>query len=154
MLATSQNAPAPLGEDDGYSRRLIQVVYRSRSLTDEAGERDILEASRRNNPAHDITGVLVAHAGWFMQVLEGPAGPVSDLLTRIENDRRNGGFLLVRATPVENRNFGEWAMASTMLDADRFIWMLDRFMSDPAQANDLLRRFVMDGRWRDSPLED
>lgn len=136
---------AALGLDDPFARQLIQVVYRSRSITDANGERDILEASRRNNPARDITGVLVSHGGWFMQVLEGPAAEVSALLKRIEQDNRNGQFLLLRAMPIDTRDFGDWSMGSTSVDEDRFLQMLVGFMSGKPESRRLLRDFMLGG---------
>ena len=149
MLEHPNDDGTRLGSTDNFSRQLIQVVYRSRSLTDENGERDILEASRRNNPARGITGVLVSHGGWFMQVLEGPTNAVSDLIASIESDHRNGDFLLLRANPTERRHFGDWAMASTVVDAEQFILMLDCFSRDGTAASQMLSRFIMDGRWRE-----
>jgi len=136
-------SPEPGG---ALCQNLIQVVYRSRCLTDEAGERDILESSRRNNPACNITGVLVSHGGWFMKVLEGPAKAVSDLLTQISVDNRNGEFLLLRAARLETRDFPEWSMASTSMDEDRFVRTLNDFMSGKSESRQLLRDFMLGGR--------
>lgn len=143
---------ALLGQDDAFAKRLIQVIYRSRCLTDEGGEREILEQSRRNNPLQEITGVLVAHGGWFVQVLEGPASAVSQLLTRIEGDRRNGEFLLLRATPIETRDFGDWSMASTVVDADRFLQILDGLVAGTTETKQMLSGFILRGDWPESQL--
>ncbi len=130
--------------DDAISRTLIQAVYRSRCLTDAAGELAILEVSRRNNPTHNITGVLVSHGGWFMQVLEGPVRAVNNLMAKIRTDSRNGEFLLLRA-------IGEWSMASTQVDADQFMALLDELMYGTGSAIHMLQDFIVDGRWRGTP---
>ena len=140
-----------LGPEDTYASCLLQVVYRSRYLTDAAGEADILDVSRRNNPARDITGVLVSHGGWFMQVLEGPAQALSKLLDKIRDDTRNGDFLLLRATPIVQRDFAEWSMASTQVDADQFMDLLDDLMFGHGAAIHMLQDFIINGRWRTRP---
>jgi len=137
--------------DDSIARTLIQAVYRSRCLTDKAGELAILESSRRNNPTRCITGVLVSHGGWFMQVLEGPVLEVNDLMAKIRNDNRNGDFLLLRASSIVKRDFGEWSMASTQVDADQFIALLDGLMYGTGSAVHMLQDFMVDGRWRGTP---
>jgi hypothetical protein len=143
-------APAdatPLGLDYPFARRqLIQVVYRSRSITDADGERDILEAFRRNNPARGIAGVLVSHGGWIMQVLGGPAAAVSDLLARIDTDTRNGELLLISAAPIDAREFGDRSMGSTSMDDDCFLQLLDSFVTNNTGACRLLRDFILSRR--------
>ncbi len=150
-----QASPAPAAHTnatpDSISRALIRVVYRSRCLTDDDGERAILESSRRNNPEHGITGVLVSHGGWFMQVLEGPVLQVNNLMAKIRNDSRNGEFLLLRANAIMERDFGQWAMASTQVDAEQFMQLLDALMYDSKPSAQMLQDFVMEGRWRDLP---
>lgn len=145
--ATASTAPG----DDAISRTLIQAVYRSRCLTDVAGELAILESSRRNNPSHNITGVLVSHGGWFMQVLEGPVLTVNNLMAKIRTDSRNGDFLLLRANSISKRDFGEWSMASTQVDADQFMHLLDSLMYGTGSAIHMLQDFIVDGRWRGTP---
>lgn len=137
--------------DDAISRTLIQAIYRSRCLTDAAGELAILEASRRNNPTHNITGVLVSHGGWFMQVLEGPVLAVNNLMAKIRTDSRNCDFLLLRANSIGKRDFGEWSMASTQVDADQFMALLDGLMYGTGSAIHMLQDFIVDGRWRGTP---
>ena len=51
-------------------QQLIQLVYRSRSLIEGAEYDKLMATCLRNNPAREITGVLISHSGWFLQVLE------------------------------------------------------------------------------------
>lgn len=149
MQAAKPTAAQPDPSSDPLSRTLIRVVYRSRCLTDDEGERAILESSRRNNPEHGITGVLVSHGGWFMQVLEGPVLQVNNLMAKIRGDSRNGEFLLLRANAIVERDFAQWAMASTQVDAEQFMQLLDALMYDTKPSAQMLQDFVMEGRWRD-----
>ena len=48
-------------------QQLIQLVYRSRSLIEGAEYDKLMATCLRNNPARDITGVLISHSGWFLQ---------------------------------------------------------------------------------------
>jgi len=51
--------------------RLLYISHATREIS-EAQIQDILQSSRRNNPALGITGVLVHGGAQFMQILEGP----------------------------------------------------------------------------------
>ncbi len=59
--------------------RAIYVSTATRDLRDEELV-PLLEVSRRNNAAQDITGMLGYHDHSFIQVLEGPQGPIEALL--------------------------------------------------------------------------
>ena len=50
-------------------QQLIQLVYRSRSLIEGAEYEKLISTCLRNNPSRGITGVLISHSGWFLQVL-------------------------------------------------------------------------------------
>lgn len=84
------------------------------------GLRDIsrlLSVARANNARHDITGLLVANAGMFFQVLEGPAAGVAATFARIGADARHTDVtvLLDEATP--ERAFRHWKMGYATPDA-------------------------------------
>ena len=95
---------------------LTRLLYFSETQIDPrggarlAGLRDILAASRRNNKAADITGVLVFDDHWFLQALEGPRASVWATLKRIEEDERHTGLVVVDARQVEGRLFASWSM--------------------------------------------
>ena len=136
--------------DNLINNELIQVVYRSRSNTDEAGEKSILEASRRNNPSRSVSGVLVFHAGWFLQVLEGPAHEIRNLLAVIQSDPRHVDFLVLRLTSLDVRYYDEWSMVGVTVDADRFATLITGPMYGRSEVAQLLREFIAGGRWRDA----
>ena len=74
--------------------QLIQLVYRSRSLIEGLEYNNLMATCLRNNPARGITGVLISHSGWFLQVLEGTAANVNSHFKVIENNPRHSDFLL------------------------------------------------------------
>jgi hypothetical protein len=47
---------------------------------------DILVASRKNNPALQVTGLLMLKSGLFIQLLEGPRASVKELFAKISKD--------------------------------------------------------------------
>jgi hypothetical protein len=94
-------------EDD-----LITVAYVSSATheltTDELGE--ILKVSRERNERDGLTGLLLYHDGNFIQVLEGPEGPVRAAVSRIQRDLRHNQFTVLLDQPIGVRAFAGWAM--------------------------------------------
>jgi Sensors of blue-light using FAD len=78
---------------------------------------DILEASRRNNAAADVTGMLLYKDGNLMQVLEGDEAAVRETYARIALDPRHRGLLVLLEEAVEERQFEDWTMAFRDLEA-------------------------------------
>lgn len=71
---------------------------------------DILAASRRNNSADGITGLLVAGKKRFLQALEGPEDKVRAAYARIAADPRHYACVLLGEHASDTRRFGAWAM--------------------------------------------
>jgi hypothetical protein len=71
----------------------------------------ILAASRRNNAANSVTGLLVAGPRRFLQALEGPEQAVLDTYARIKHDPRHHALVLLTGRSVDIRAFGDWSMA-------------------------------------------
>ena len=94
--------------------QVYRLVYLSRNLLPpdarDAGIHQILQSSRRNNPALGLTGALLFSADAFSQVLEGPEAVVSALYHRIETDPRHGECMVIDAGPIAARDFGAWSM--------------------------------------------
>jgi hypothetical protein len=130
-------------------KQLIQLVYRSRSLIEGDEYNKLMATCLRNNPSRGVTGVLVSHSGWFLQVLEGSATSVNSLFRVIENDPRHSDFLLLRLNGIPTRNFSDWSMASIEVDEQRFIDLANQAL----QAQDLtmtaIRDFLCYGKWID-----
>ncbi|MET0366487.1 MAG: BLUF domain-containing protein [Sphingobium sp.] len=70
----------------------------------------ILAASRRNNAAVGITGLLVVGGRRFLQVLEGPEASVTATYDRIIKDPRHYAFVKLNDKIVTERCFADWAM--------------------------------------------
>jgi hypothetical protein len=77
----------------------------------------IIRASIRNNRASDITGLLLVHQSWFVQVLEGPAEAVMTTYGRILADPRHRDATLIEAASAEARRFANWNMCARRMSA-------------------------------------
>jgi hypothetical protein len=130
-------------------QQLIQLVYRSRSLIKGAEYDTLMSTCLRKNPTRGITGVLISHSGWFLQVLEGSAVNVNSLFKVIENDPRHSDFLLLRFGAVVARDFSDWSMASIEVDEQRFINLANQSLQAEDVAMSAVRDFLCYGKWMD-----
>jgi hypothetical protein len=111
-----------MSEQISSSRSLHRLVYASRQaftagqVPDEEID-SLIRASIRNNRAVSITGLLLVHAGWFVQALEGPAQAVMTTYRRILEDPRHEGQMLIHAGPAQGREFGDWNMCARRFSA-------------------------------------
>ena len=93
------------------------LVYCSRATgaLSERGMSTLMEKSRARNFADGITGCLLAHDGFFLQVIEGPGARVRDTFARIENDPRHQDLTLLFEGQIKARSFPDWSMGSASL---------------------------------------
>ncbi|OYX36247.1 MAG: hypothetical protein B7Y99_02055 [Caulobacterales bacterium 32-69-10] len=94
---------------------LFRLVYASRAALPvlarfEATVVEILAVSQANNARHGLTGLLLAHQGWFVQALEGPRRNVSQVFGVIGRDARHGQVEVMIGGPAGSRLFGQWSM--------------------------------------------
>lgn len=103
------------------TRTLHRLIYCSRQriapddLDHEVGA--IIRASIRNNRAVNVTGLLLVHAGHFVQALEGPAEAVMATYRRIIDDPRHEDTKVLAAGPATAREFGDWNMCARGMSA-------------------------------------
>jgi hypothetical protein len=105
-----------MGED------LHRLIYFSRAHAEtrdlDAHIESILQVSIRNNAEAGVTGLLLVHDGWFLQVLEGAEGAVMRTFGRIACDRRHDRANVLTGGQVEGRQFGRWHMCARRLGGD------------------------------------
>jgi len=99
---------------------LYRIVYSSRInpkyLTDvDEMLKDILATAVRENAKRGITGLLIAHNGWFVQALEGSMEAVQATLATIVRDMRHRDSHILAEGPTEARMFGAWSMCARVL---------------------------------------
>jgi Sensors of blue-light using FAD len=80
------------------------------SSADEQTVQYILTTSHRRNAALGISGALLHHAGYYLQVLEGESKAVQALYQRMRLDTRHFDARLRALEAVTQRQFGGWAM--------------------------------------------
>ena len=73
---------------------------------------DILSASRRNNAAVDVSGLLIVGGRRFLQALEGPRHAVLATYGRIQHDPRHFACVQLVSEQIVERQFGAWAMGA------------------------------------------
>ncbi|MBI1360072.1 MAG: blue light sensor protein [Alphaproteobacteria bacterium] len=91
---------------------LVRCLYASRAAA-AAGNAmldEILEQSRRKNPALGITGLLCVSGDVFIQVIEGGRDEVCDLFNSIVRDERHTHVRLLSYEEISERRFGAWTM--------------------------------------------
>lgn len=118
---------------------------------------ELLERSRNNNAAVDVTGMLLYVDGSFFQILEGPEEAVDALAAKIETDERHGQMTVIMRETIATRSFSEWTMGFadiTASEIDEIEGMNDFFDGqrsladiDGGRAKKLLTAFAK-GRWR------
>lgn len=119
---------------------MLQLVYVS-SVGANVTTRDIdqiLDVSRRNNRRDGITGLLYSDGRRFLQVLEGPEPAVLAAYARISADARHRAAVTLSRTPIEQRQFGNWAMMHLHDPSEREAF-IDRIRTMVAQASPAVR---------------
>ncbi len=96
---------------------LFRLTYVSRAMLPalakfDATVEDILRTSQPNNARMDVTSLLIAYKGWFIQALEGPRRNVSMVFGVIGRDLRHAQLEMLSAGPVSERLFGQWGMCA------------------------------------------
>ena len=130
-----------------------QIVYMSQA-TRTFGTPELLEMLaefRAFNASEDITGLLIYQQRKFMQVIEGPGGPLHALYSRIIADRRHILVLTLVDHPIAVREFADWTMGfppdfgvepASVPGYDTFLSRTDLPLEDhPGIALGMLRRF-------------
>lgn len=97
-----------------YLSRMLYVSRSSVGLDDDAELQKILEVSRRKNPDLEITGILCAGGGHFIQILEGPQENLIRLYGIILADPRHYDSVLIGIAPITKRLFHNWSMGYLM----------------------------------------
>jgi hypothetical protein len=97
---------------------LVRCLYASRPVEpfDGAALDLILAASRKNNPAVGVTGLLCVADNLFLQVLEGGRDEVCDLFNAIVRDRRHTQVRLLIYEEIAERRFGAWTMGHVSIE--------------------------------------
>ncbi|WP_375394796.1 BLUF domain-containing protein [uncultured Sphingomonas sp.] len=88
----------------------LLYISTARTMPDAAMVASILERSRINNAAVEVTGMLVVGGRRFLQTLERPTDAVHTVFRRIAADSRHFAIVELASEAIETRTFGGWAM--------------------------------------------
>jgi len=76
----------------------------------------ICSHAKRENPKHDITGVLFYHNGNFLQLIEGEKRELESLMSLLAKDVRHINISRMADEGIEERGFADWNMDTFNLD--------------------------------------
>jgi len=87
-----------------------RFVYVSTATQDLTAQQiaDIAGACHRNNRRAGLTGMLVAHQGRFLHILEGDEAAIRRRAEKIQHDPRHGDFKVLQAREIQMRAFLDW----------------------------------------------
>jgi hypothetical protein len=74
------------------------------------GLAELLAKAQRHNAQHQISGLLVYHHQYFLQILEGHSQPIEALMARIMADPRHHHVTTIYRAPLQQRYFIHWNM--------------------------------------------
>lgn len=97
--------------------QLVYVSTRKSNCTTEEIEK-ILASCKKNNPALDITGVLLYSDNKFLQLVEGEPKELKGLYDKIKEDHRHKNCVMISYSPIQERSFPNWHMGSKKLADD------------------------------------
>ncbi|MDX5347860.1 MAG: BLUF domain-containing protein [Hymenobacteraceae bacterium] len=91
---------------------MYHIVYVSTAIAPMADEELelVLDQSRKNNSAQNITGMLLYSDEHFIQLLEGEADAVKAAFSRIEKDVRHYNIVKLADGPITQKSFSDWEM--------------------------------------------
>lgn len=74
--------------------------------------KSIEQSAKKNNPAHNVTGLLFYHNSKFLQVIEGEKDELEKLMAVIEKDDRHDNIVRIMDEPITTLAFEKWNMDS------------------------------------------
>lgn len=95
-----------------------QIAYVSKATNKiTIGEIPVLmETSRRNNLANNITGILLVEWPYFLQVVEGSKDDVINLLNKLYDDDRHQELKVIYERSFsDEREFARWQMGCKII---------------------------------------
>lgn len=95
-------------------QELQTLIYVSRNRVHEHDVRDeiprIEAAARHRNEIDGITGVLLFSGCHYLQVLEGTADRLEELVLRLARDPRHSDIKIVVRDTITHRRYPSWSM--------------------------------------------
>ncbi|MEM1072084.1 MAG: BLUF domain-containing protein [Planctomycetota bacterium] len=118
--------------------RLVYSCHATREMS-QADLKQIADASQRRNTRLSVTGVLLYGHRRFVQVLEGEAPGVMEVLEQIDNDDRVSPMRVEALLRIDRPLFDRWSMAvsdvtsNAAVASGHFAELLTIFATQPDQ---------------------
>ena len=113
LSVVAQENPVINVIDKENESEVYQIIYASKAIGD-LSENDlisILTRARQFNQSTHITGTLVYHRGFFLQIIEGAKANVTSLFySQITNDKRHYNITVFHEGYALKREFPNWQM--------------------------------------------
>jgi hypothetical protein len=92
---------------------MIQMIYASAASRPFAPQElnTLLANARLRNSVYGVSGLLLYHAGSFLQTLEGPEAGVDLIYGSILRDARHKNPKILNRATIRRREFADWTMA-------------------------------------------
>lgn len=104
--------------------QLVYVSNRKPSCTQEEIDK-ILASCKKNNPALNITGILLYSDTKFIQLVEGDAKVIMQLYDKIKLDSRHSNTMMISYGPIKDKAFPSWHMGTKKLTTDTIEFTTD-----------------------------
>lgn len=120
MRRAPGGVPRTLYSSGMSDQALYRAIYCSKISPAASSQAvgDILRSARKNNPAKDITGVLLFSDRRFIQILEGTRDQIDQILKVIGQDDRHYDMEVFTRSAIAARSFPDWSMAYIGEQAD------------------------------------
>lgn len=91
---------------------LARLLYVSTASAEVCMEdvRRIVDRAQVRNRQHDVTGMLVFHPPYFVQVLEGRPAALDTVMAHVRRDVHHHSIRLIERVDIERRRFDRWGM--------------------------------------------
>src|SRR5689334_22556965 len=98
---------------------LRSVTYTSLARPDlkESDLEAIHETARCENGRRDVTGLLIFNGTHFLQIIEGDAGTLTQLVDNLRRDERHSRLEVRHDVPIAERSFPDWSMELVKVSA-------------------------------------
>lgn len=125
--------------------QLVYVSNRKSNCTEKEIDK-ILDSCKKNNPALDITGVLLYSEGKFIQLVEGEAKVIMELYDKIKKDSRHSSPILISYGPIKERSFPSWHMGSKNISKNEVDFKTDITAEDKTIFSNIINGKEDDGQ--------
>jgi len=124
--------------------QLVYVSKRKQNCTEEEIDK-ILSSCKQNNPALNITGVLLYSNDKFIQLVEGQSQSIMDLYDVIKKDERHESCVMIAYNPIEEKTFPSWHMGSKKIEESNINFETTISKEDEKIFNSILMGTAYDG---------